>query len=219
MPLQPVRARKSVRTPVLKLLPESSKRANESSLDDNSPQPDHKIQSQIPSNEPDDTSKAKTPENDLQPTRSNESGEQIPPMMSPRLLALETSINGEAQNISPRRTSTAYDCFNSQPHLKGHFYSANQLFARGIWIGYLAPERQNQSFRGLPSFHDLKDNYSKFTSPHPPTVFGSAREKRNAVCRGCARSEAALIAFREVQFGKKVVSRTKILHGGNSPVC
>ncbi|KAI4930787.1 uncharacterized protein J4E92_004619 [Alternaria infectoria] len=124
-------------------------------------------------------------------------------MMSPRLRALQASME-ESRNTSPRKNSISYDCFNSQPHLKGHFYSANQLFARGVWIGYLAPDRQSQSFRGLPSFHDLKANYKKFTPPHPPIVSGSPRENRNAVCRGCAREDSAVIAFSEVQFGPKV---------------
>ncbi|KAI4698216.1 uncharacterized protein J4E84_001352 [Alternaria hordeiaustralica] len=124
-------------------------------------------------------------------------------MMSPRLRALQASME-ESRNTSPRKNSISYGCFNSQPHLKGHFYSANQLFARGVWIGYLAPDRQSQSFRGLPSFHDLKANYKKFTPPHPPIVSGSPRENRNAVCRGCAREDSAVIAFSEVHFGPKV---------------
>ncbi|KAH8642910.1 hypothetical protein IG631_00373 [Alternaria alternata] len=199
MPVQPQRARKSVRTPVLKNPSASSKRARDSSLDESSPQPDREIQSQIPSNVTSDASKAQTPENDVLLLRSNVSSELTSPMMSPGLRALDTSLHEQARNACP---TTAYDCFSSQPHLKGHFYSANQLFQRGVWIGYLAPERQNESFRGLPSFHNLKVNYSKFRPPYPPIVQGSPRENRNAICRGCARDESALIALSEVQFGK-----------------
>ncbi|CAN9390607.1 unnamed protein product [Alternaria alternata] len=199
MPVQPQRARKSVRTPVLKNPSASSKRARDSSLDESSPQPDREIQSQIPSNVTSDASKAQTPENNVLPLRSNMSSELTSPMMSPGLRALDTSLHEQARNACP---TTAYDCFSSQPHLKGHFYSANQLFQRGVWIGYLAPERQNESFRGLPSFHNLKVNYSKFRPPYPPIVQGSPRENRNAICRGCARDESALIALSEVQFGK-----------------
>ncbi|RYO67553.1 hypothetical protein AA0113_g4569 [Alternaria arborescens] len=199
MPVQPQRARKSVRTPVLRNPSASSKRVRDSSLDESSPQPDREIQSQIPSNVTSDTSKAQTLENDVLPLRSNVSSGLTSPMMSPGLRALDTSLHEQARNACP---TTAYDCFSSQPHLKGHFYSANQLFQRGVWIGYLAPERQNESFRGMPSFHLLKVNYSKFSPPYPPIVQGSPRENRNAICRGCARDESALIALSEVQFGK-----------------
>jgi hypothetical protein len=213
-PVQLEKARKTARTPALEFPSASFKRVREASLaDDSSPQPDHKIQSQIPTNVASSTSKAKVPENDLQQSRSNASSELTSPIMPPKLLALETSLNGEAQNTSSTLSSSAYDCFNSQRHPKGHFYSTNQLFARGVWIEYLAPDRQNQSFRGLPSFHDLKVNYSKFSRPHPPIVQGSPRENRNAVCRGCAREESTLIALSEMQFGKKVVGRTQIIHG------
>jgi hypothetical protein len=212
MPVQPQRARKSVRTPVWEIPSASYKRARDSSLDNNSPQPDPNIQSRIPSDVTSTTSKAKTPDNDVQRSRSFASSELTSPMMSPRLRALETSLYENARNTSSSATSTAYDCFNSQPHPRGHFYSANQLFARGVWIGYLAPDRQSQSFRGLPSFHDLKSNYAKFVQPHPPIVQGSPRESRNAICRGCAREESALIALSEVQFGKKVVGCTPIVH-------
>ncbi|KAH6858975.1 hypothetical protein BKA58DRAFT_51143 [Alternaria rosae] len=205
MPPQPQRARKSVRTPVSRAPSTSCKRAREPSLDNNSPQPDDTIRLQIPSNsnEVNANFKAAAPESDAQPARRSASSELTSPMISPGLRALQTSME-ESRNTSPRKNSISYCCFNSQPHLKGHFYSANQLFARGVWIGYLAPDRQSQSFRGLPSFHDLKANYKKFNPPHPPIVQGSPRENRNAVCRGCAREDSAVIAFSEVQFGPKV---------------
>ncbi|KAG9192846.1 hypothetical protein G6011_11580 [Alternaria panax] len=176
--------------------PESSK-----DLDDSSPQPDHEIQSRTPSNVTSDAARAQTPENDVQRSLSAVSSELISPMMSPGLRALGASLDEEARNTSP---TTAYDCFNLQPHLKGHFYSANRLFSRGVWIGYLAPDRQNQSFRGLPSFHSLKINFSRCNPPFPPAVQGYPRENRNAVCRGCAREESAFIALSEMQFGKNV---------------
>jgi hypothetical protein len=219
MPPQPQKARKSVRTPVSSIPSTNSKRARESSLDNNSPQPDDAIwlQTRSYSHEVNSNSKAGSPESDVQPSRRSASSELTSPMMSPGLHALQTSI-AESRDTSPRNSTTAYDCFNSQPHLKGHFYSANQLYARGVWIGYLAPDRQSQSFRGLPSFHDLKANYAKFTQPYPPVIQGSPRESRNAVCRGCARKESALIAFSEVRFRGKVVSCTRCMHSSSSPV-
>jgi hypothetical protein len=58
-----------------------------------------------------------------------------------------------------------FDCFNTQDHPRGHYYSALELFKRGVWIGYLAPERHKESFGGLPSFNNLKGNYKSMSNP------------------------------------------------------
>lgn len=134
------------------------------------------------------------------------------PGMSARLPTPEICLTSEAkpvqkpQRLGSQQSSAFQDCFNPLPNPGGHFYSANHLFARGVWIGYLAPDRQAKSFRGLPSFSQLKQNFSKFTRPHPPAIEGSVGQNRYGVCRGCAESSSALIELREIQFWRKSVS-------------
>lgn len=102
-----------------------------------------------------------------------------------------------------------HDCFDSLAHSRGHFYSANRLFQRGVWIGYFAPTRQHESFRGLLSFDDLKTNYNECTPPYPPVVQGTAKDNRDAVCRDCFEQEASVISLTEIQFVSRSVSNGK----------
>jgi hypothetical protein len=119
--------------------------------------------------------KAATLENGLEKTFSSVSSELTSPMRSPGLAALETTLAKEAVaaeapgSIKVDQNKSLYDCFKSQLHPKGHFYSANQLYAQGICIRYLAPDRMNERFRGLPSFNNLKTNFSKFRPPQSRT--------------------------------------------------
>lgn len=152
----------------------------------------------------------------LEQDGSSQSSGLTSPMMSPKLRALETSLGSEeattgeeSHSADSRKSMSFYDCFNSQTNPRGHLYSANRLFTRGIWIGYLAPDRQGESFRGLPSFQELKFNCAKFSPPHPPVIQGSAGQTRQAVCRGCAASNSAVIPLGEIQFYRKSVSHTQ----------
>jgi hypothetical protein len=208
-PMRSARARKTVKTYNLKILSgKPTRRASRRSLngdDHNSTSNEvHATMSSIGKN---DDSKAATPDSGLVRNSSNDSSELTTPMRSPGLAVLQTfSASGDIEQTYLNKSKSLYDCFNQQLHPKGHFYSANQLYARGIWVGYLSPDRMNEPFRRLPSLSDLKVNYSNFSPPHPPVVKGSARENRNAVCRGCVTASSAVIALSEVQFVGKTVS-------------
>ncbi|RMZ71658.1 integral membrane [Pyrenophora seminiperda CCB06] len=195
-PNRPIRARKSVRTYNLKTLSRTSSITRRTSQ---AIEPKSARLSESPK-----TTESK--EENPYPSYSEESSELTSPMMSPNLRALETSLSEGGITIPPTQSSVSpkgadlYDCFNSIPHPKGHFYSAKELFARGVWIGYLSPERHKESFYGLPSFNSLKANFTNFSPPYPPIIHGSVRENRNAVCRGCARSTSGVIALSEIHF-------------------
>jgi hypothetical protein len=212
-PMRSTRARKTVPTYNLKVLSGlPTRRTSKRSIDDNDhPHNTNGADTHMSTSGSHGDSKASTPEDNLGPMFSNISSELTSPMRSPGLAALETSLEDEAVAAAAPGSTTAsqnkgiYNCFNTQMHPKGHFYSANQLYARGIWIGYLSPDRMNEPFRGLPSFNKLKVNFSKFSPPHPQPVQGTARENRNAVCRGCVTSTSAVIALSEIQFFGKTV--------------
>jgi hypothetical protein len=95
------------------------------------------------------------------------------PMPSTEISEFETSLVGKFTNTrtldvaasDTGRSTNVFDCFNTQDHPRGHYYSALELFKRGIWIGYIAPERHKESFGGLPSFNTLKGNYKSMSNP------------------------------------------------------
>ena len=116
------------------------------------------------------------------------------------------SLEQASGSVDPMTTmSVLHDCFNPYSQPRGHFHSANRLFERGVWVGFLDKSRHNESFRGLPSFHDLKMNYSRLSAPHPPVVHGVADEERLAVCRGCAGIDSLVISLCEIQFAHNTV--------------
>ncbi|KAI1519498.1 hypothetical protein PtrSN002B_003240 [Pyrenophora tritici-repentis] len=205
-PDRPIRARKSVRTYNLKILSGITRRSRQPSRNVD-PQSARRPESRRASSGGEDSLKAtENPGDHRQQYHDDNSSELTSPMLSPNLLALETSLSEEGMTVASTRSSGSgkstgrYDCFNAMLHPKGHYYSAKELFARGVWIGYLSPDRHNESFRGLPSFGTLKSNFNKFSQPYPTSMHGSVRENRNAVCRGCAKSNSALIALSEIQF-------------------
>ncbi|KAF2818983.1 hypothetical protein CC86DRAFT_432406, partial [Ophiobolus disseminans] len=57
--------------------------------------------------------------------------------------------------------------FNSHNTPRGHYYSAPNLYSRGVWVGYLAPDKQNTSYLGLPSYNTLKANLKSLSPPFP----------------------------------------------------
>ncbi|KAF1947615.1 hypothetical protein EJ02DRAFT_449097 [Clathrospora elynae] len=180
----------------------------------------------IPSNSAgaNDTSKD-TLDTGLRQDLSNTSSELTSPMPSSDLSAPVTPLSdktvatGKSGPIDGEPTGNdksmgLYDCFNAhQNHPKGHFYSVGELFKRGVWIGYLAPHRQTESFRGLPSLSDLKVNHSRLSPPYPPTEHGVAKHNRQAICRGCATESSAPIALSEIQVGQKSKLVTMPLDG------
>ncbi|XP_014557102.1 hypothetical protein COCVIDRAFT_37430 [Bipolaris victoriae FI3] len=94
--------------------------------------------------------------------------------------------SGEAKTVqqSPptsSQTSRRYlKCFNPHADPNGHFYSVHQLFTQGVWIGYLAPDRHKESFRGLPSFNMLRSNCAKLIAPYPKATQGLVGQNRYA---------------------------------------
>ncbi|KAF3036460.1 hypothetical protein E8E12_006074 [Didymella heteroderae] len=62
-------------------------------------------------------------------------------------------------------TRHLWDCFDA--HKKGHFQAVDELFERGVWIGYFAEESRDTRYRQLPSCHDLEKNYGGFDLPYP----------------------------------------------------
>ncbi|CAO2648041.1 Nn.00g089630.m01.CDS01 [Neocucurbitaria sp. VM-36] len=213
---RPTRARTAVGTYNLKVLTENVHNSHLNERESRS--------SMALNGRSDSMSRAATPVTKLHVHRRNISSGLTSPMPSPNLSALGSGLTDNTttaprklEAIDPditsndtRIISTAvassvpmFDCFNTQPHSWGHFYSANELFSRGIWIGYLTPDRHSESFRRLPSFSDLKTNFRKFSTPYPPTITGSVGEERISVCRGCVGDDSAVITLREIQFFQK----------------
>jgi hypothetical protein len=151
--------------------------------------------------------------NFLEQDDSGQSSRLPPPTLPPSQFELEKSLShGKVGTMEhdkltgSQTTGQSYDCFNPHVNPKGHFYSANQLYARGVWIGYLASNRQSKSFRGLPSFNTLKSNHAKEIQPCPPAIEGSVGQARPAICRGCFPDSQVAFELREVQFSKATVS-------------
>lgn len=135
------------------------------------------------------------------------------PAIPPSLLELGRSqSSGEAKTVqqSPPTSSQTprryLKCFNPHADPNGHFYSVHQLFTQGVWIGYLAPDRHKESFRGLPSFNMLRSNCAKLIAPYPKATQGLVGQNRYAVCRGCVSGTSKVFELREVQFYGKSVS-------------
>jgi hypothetical protein len=99
-----------------------------------------------------------------------------------------------------------FECFNGHANPRGHYYSAPALYACGVWIGYLAPDKQKKPYCGLPSFNELKANFADMSLPCPPSSEGTSANNRDAVCRGCFGDQSALLTLREVQFVNNRVS-------------
>ena len=208
---RPTRARNKVLTYNLRILSGTSRSSCRRSHNVD-PQSARHSDPRISTGEQDNLETTESLEEHFQQNHGEDSSELTSPMMSPNLLALETSLSKEGTTSSPANNTSLYDCFNATLHPKGHFYSAKKLFARGVWIGYLSPDRHSESFHGLPSFSTLKANFTNFIPPYPPAIGGFVRGERHAVCRGCASSTSGLIAFFEIQF-----MQTSVSHVHNKP--
>ncbi|KAJ4305449.1 hypothetical protein N0V90_000980 [Kalmusia sp. IMI 367209] len=96
-------------------------------------------------------------------------------------------------------------CFHKgkNPRSRGRFDSAKFLVKAGIWVGYAAPEKHSSSYKGLPSFSQLKSNTKTITPPFPPTASGTASgDERWGVCRACYGETSTLIQLHEIQLMK-----------------
>ncbi|KAH5023418.1 hypothetical protein HBI70_056750 [Parastagonospora nodorum] len=116
---------------------------------------------------------------------------------SPRSVMRERSVASRTAPIP-----LDFECFSHFSNGSGHYYSAPKLYARGIWIGYLSPESQKNSYRGLPSFRELQANFRDMSLPFPPSTLGSSGMNRDAVCRGCFGAQSGLFTLREMAFVK-----------------
>jgi hypothetical protein len=126
------------------------------------------------------------------------------PMLSPSTPSEFDSPSHDARDFTAPH-EPKYECFDAWTNTDGHYYSAPALCARGVWVGYLASDRQKKSFRGLPSYSTLKANFADMSLPWPPSYEGKASKNRDAVCAGCLGETSALIRLREVPFVKNRV--------------
>jgi hypothetical protein len=133
--------------------------------------------------------------------------------LSPQSVMCERSV---ASRTAPKPPD--FECFSHFSNGSGHYYSGPKLYARGIWIGYLSPENQKKSYRGLPSFRELQANFRDMSLPFPPSTPGSSGINRDAVCRGCSGggentfekrpAQSRLFTLREMSFVKDRVRHT-----------
>lgn len=164
-----------------------------------------------------------SPVSGTQTTESNMSSPLTSPMTSPGIAALETSLQDipthtlyEPEDHEPSAEgiveasndimNSQYECFNKLSSPGGHFYSTRELYARGVWVGYLAPDRQNQAYEDLPSYDELKKNWRNMSLPFPPHNQCASSVDRQAVCRGCVGDTSTLITLRDISYAKDKVS-------------
>ena len=104
------------------------------------------------------------------------------------------------------QSATQNACFTKRSGPEKHFHAARELYDAGVWIGYLSNDKHAESYRGLPSFSQLRLNSKNFNPPYPPSVSGVAREQRHAVCGACFEDFSKFITLREIAFITKTVS-------------
>jgi hypothetical protein len=142
---------------------------------------------------------------------------------SPRIPRVNKSQHDVAIDPLDANTSTAgrpgsstaphqptYACFNKHGHLQGHYHSARELYSRGVWVGYLAPDKQKIPYLACPSYKKLRANYINLGLSFPPSDLRSSASSRYAVCRGCLNEQSALLIVRELSFAKDKVSFTPL---------
>ncbi|KAF3048742.1 hypothetical protein E8E11_003117 [Didymella keratinophila] len=98
-------------------------------------------------------------------------------------------------------TRRLYDCFDTDK--KGHFEAVDELFDKGVWIGYFAEESRDTRYRGLPSYHDLEKNHENLSFPFPEPLPNASYVDREAFCRGCVSEDSIVLQLREVRFGPR----------------
>lgn len=81
-----------------------------------------------------------------------------------------------------RPFSMTTECFKKHDSARGHYHSATELYDRGVWVGFLAPDRQNESYKGLPPYSELKVNCKNMELPYPPATTGSSAKTHLAIC-------------------------------------
>jgi hypothetical protein len=117
-----------------------------------------------------------------------------------------TGLESPSDNIHAVLENQKYDCFTTLPNAEVHYYSALELYARGVWVGYLDPKRHRQPYRDLPSYYELKENFRNMILPHPPAEVGLASQNTMAVCRHCLPKEPKLVMLRRLKYDTNSVS-------------
>jgi hypothetical protein len=169
-----------------------------------------------------------------QPDRST-SSPLSSPMTSPRTSSVDTSqhrvvvdpvyTNGTTRNsfaLQAGNSATSpeddmaqpvptYECFNKHGLPQGHYYSACELYSRGVWVGYRAPDKHKKPYLECPSYNELKANFTSLNLPFPLSNPSSSSCNREAVCRGCFGEQSALITTCEMPFAKNRVCFTSLL--------
>ncbi|KAL5120728.1 hypothetical protein ACEQ8H_001477 [Pleosporales sp. CAS-2024a] len=112
------------------------------------------------------------------------------------------AYNDAQQLLGIVSSAMQFDCFDHLSSARCHYYSTRTLFSLGVWVGYLAPDKQNKPYKGLPSFHELKKNCNDMILPFPPPSVGTAAKNYSAVCRGCVDYQPSLLTVRELAFVK-----------------
>jgi hypothetical protein len=126
------------------------------------------------------------------------------PIISPRM----STVNMNQKDVvytSPDARGQIYDCFSKHGKSRGHYYSARQLYSHGVWIGYLAKDRQKKRYLECPSYSELKLNFINMRLPYPPPSPSMSSYNRQAMCRGCCNEHSSLLTLREIPFAKDKV--------------
>ncbi|KAF2176624.1 hypothetical protein K469DRAFT_698312 [Zopfia rhizophila CBS 207.26] len=103
--------------------------------------------------------------------------------------------------------SRAYSCITQGTGPRAHLNAAPELHDAGVWVGYLDPTHRGESYKGLPSFNELKNNFKKFKHPYPTALPGVVSQERSAICRGCHARNDTPVTLRELGF----TNRTKLV--------
>jgi hypothetical protein len=108
---------------------------------------------------------------------------------------------GPSTTLNPSTPySQNFDCFTALANAKVHYYSARELHARGVWVGYLEPKRRKESYDGLPSYTEIMANYRNMVLPYPPPEFGLAARNTMAVCRHCLSKQPKRVLLRQLKY-------------------
>jgi hypothetical protein len=123
------------------------------------------------------------------------------PIISPRMSAVNMNQK-DVVSTSPDTRGQTYECFSKHGKSRGHYYSARQLYSHGVWIGYLAKDKQEKRYLECPSYSELKLNFIDMSLPYPPPSPSMSSYNRQAMCRGCFNEHSSLLTLREIPFAK-----------------
>ncbi|KAF2197182.1 hypothetical protein GQ43DRAFT_484343 [Delitschia confertaspora ATCC 74209] len=98
-----------------------------------------------------------------------------------------------------------YQCLSAFSGHNAHLESAPELYVRGVWIGH---SNEEKSYKGLPSFKALKQNFIRASAPFPPAVRSSSTtgDGPKVACAGCLDHASELFRSHKLEIvsGKRV---------------